>query len=312
MAKEGMAPPSVMVNHFLSPLCQNGFSGVQPVIDYENDDNLSDEELLSLPAERVPALSRLWSVRAGFLFYKQMVELAAERSGYARPATLFHDQDPRRKEREEEERRRALHAFEIAMEEIRDHADRILLRIDEQEHEIRKRREELEARALYLHDGRRVWVDRTQFRDDSGAVLGGRDHAEATALARERPDAATWAEREQIRTWQEKTDRLRENVLKERDGQGGTAGAQDRLTQYEKELQANVEQRHAQVASAPVDYGDPDYTGLLVPSVQPAFNAAAPGTVARELKDEEKKTETASADNNRVFRLPGQGGPKPC
>ena len=153
-------------------------------------------------------------------------------------------------------------------------------------------------------------MDGGQFRDDSGAVLGGRDHAEASALAREHPDAATWAEREQIRVWQEKTDRLREKVEKERGGQGDAAGAQGRLTQYEKELQANVEQRHAQVASAPVDYGDPDYRSLLVPSAQPAFNAAAPGALAPEL-DEEKKTESASADNKRVFRLPGQGTPKP-
>jgi hypothetical protein len=288
-----------------------GSLGVQPVIDYENDDNLSDEELLNLPSDSLPVLSRVWAVRSGLLFYKQMVELAAERSGNARTFMLFHDQDPRRKEREEEERRRARLALEVAMQEIRDHADRILLRIDEQENEIRKRREKLEARALQLHDGRLVWVDGARFRDDSGTVLEGRDHAEAAALAHDRPDTATWAERDEIRISQEKMDRLRENVQKERDGQGDTAGVQDRLTQYEKELQADVEQRHAQVASAPVDYGDPDYTDLLVPSAQPAFTAAAQGTAAPEL-NEEKKTESASADNKRVFRSPGQGTPKPC
>jgi len=45
------------------------------------------------------------------------------------------------------------------MEEVRDHADRPLLRIDEQQHEIEKRRREVEGRALQLHDGRRFWLD---------------------------------------------------------------------------------------------------------------------------------------------------------
>ena len=46
--------------------------------------------------------------------------LAAERSGNAPDFILFHDRDPRVKHREEEERRRALLAYEHAMQEVRD------------------------------------------------------------------------------------------------------------------------------------------------------------------------------------------------
>ena len=92
------------------------------MVDYENSDDLPDEKLLSIPAERLPALSRVWSVRASAAHMKDMLELAAERSGNARPKMLFHDRDPRARHREEEERRRALLAYQAAMEEVRDHA----------------------------------------------------------------------------------------------------------------------------------------------------------------------------------------------
>jgi hypothetical protein len=244
------------------------------MVDYDKEDNLSDVELLNT-ATPERSLSRLWAMRAGSRYQKEMTELAAEHSGNARSFMLFHDQDPRAKHRAEEERRRALLAYEHAMQEVRDHADRILLRIDEQQHEIEKRRKELEGRALHLNDGRRFWVDGDHFRDDSGAILQGWDHEEATALAREHPNAATWAQRQEIREQGEEIKRLKQQVLAERErgGEGNPAAAEGRLTGYEKELQAQMEQRHDEIASSPVDYGDPDYMTVL--SSQPAFNEAA-------------------------------------
>jgi hypothetical protein len=272
------------------------------VIDYENDDNLPDEELLNIPADHLPMLSRVWAVRSGLLYYKQMVELAAERSGNARPSMLFHDSDPRAKRREDEERRRALLAFEAQMAEIREQADRLLLRIDEQQHEIEKRRRELEGRALHLNDGRRVWTDGDRYRDDGGAVLQGRDHVEAEALARAHPDAATWAEHENIRASAEATQRIKEKVLAARDGQAAPDEAKQQLSQYEKEFQCDVEKHGAELIAAPVAYGDADYTDLL--TTQPAFNAAALADGAPGAEADRKETETASAANNRTLRLP--------
>jgi hypothetical protein len=280
------------------------------MVDYDKEDNLSDVELLNA-ATPERSLSRLWAMRTGSRYQKEMTELAAERSGNARSFMLFHDQDPRAKHRAEEERRRALLAYEYSMQEIRDHADRILLRIDEQQHEIEKRRRELEGRALHLHDGRRFWIDGGQFRDDSGAILQGRDHEEAANLASAHPDAPTWTERENIRAAAEDIKRIKEKVLAEREraGEGDPAAAQDRLTGYEKELQAQMEQRRSQMASSAVDYGDPDYREML--SSQPAFNEAA-NADAPVRRADKKETETASADNKRPLRTPGQGAPKPC
>jgi hypothetical protein len=277
----------------------------------EADDDIPEDEVLNVPTDSISSLSHTWAVRSGLLYQKQITELAAEHSGNARTFMLFHDQDPRAKHRAEEERRRALLAYEQAMQEVRDHADRILLRIDEQEHEIEKRRKELEGRALHLHDGRRFWIDGEQFRDDSGAILQGRDHAEAANLASSHPDAPTWTERENIRAAAEDIKRIKEKVLAEREraGEGDPAAAQDRLTGYEKELQAQMEQRRSQIASSPVNYGDPDYREML--SSQPAFNEAAHADAPVPQADK-KETEAASADNKRPLRLTGQGAPKPC
>jgi hypothetical protein len=272
-----------------------------------SDEDIPENKLLDMPSEGIAGLSRVWIMRSGLIYQKLMTELAAERSGNARPFMLFPDRDP--KHREEEERRRALLAYEQAMQEVRDHADRLLLRLDEQQHEIDRRRKEMEGRALHLHDGRRVWIDGDQYRDDEGFVLQGRDFDEADALAHQHPDAATWAERKRLQKWQEDTDRLREKVVHEREGEGDPEAAQQQLKGYENELEAQMEERRKEIASAPVDYGDADYTGLLVPSSSLAFNAAAAGEVS-SLRVERKETDSASADNHRVSRPPTQTGPK--
>lgn len=274
------------------------------------DDDISEDELLNIPSDNISSLSRLWAMRSGLLYRKQMDELAAERAGTAPPFMLFPGRDPRAKLREEdEERRRARLAWEQAMQEVRDHADRLLLRLDEQQQEIDRRRREIEGRALHLHDGRRVWIDGDRYRDDAGAILQDGDHQEAQSLARQHPDAASWAEKEKLRQWQEGTDRLREKVLKERVGEGDPEAAEQRLSGYEKELQNQMEQRRTEIAVAPVDYGDADYSDMLVPSPQPAFNAAASGGNSPPQPDK-KETDAASAGNGVTIRRTGQRAPK--
>jgi hypothetical protein len=274
------------------------------------DDDIPENELLSIPSDSLSGLPRLSTRRAVLLYQNEMAELAAELAGTARPLMLFPDRAPRAKQQhEEEERRRALLAYEAAMQEVRDHADRLLLRLDEQQHEIERRRTELEGRALQLHDGRRVWIDGDQYRNDSGVILQGSDHQVAETLARQHPDAATWAERTRIDQQAQDIKRLRDRVIAERDHPGSDPEqSQQRLSQYEQELQLNSDQRRDVLKSSPVEYGDPDYMSLT--SV-PAFNAAAPGALVDEA-EEKKTTESASADNKRSLRPQGQGGPKLC
>ena len=100
--------------------------------------------------------------------------------------------------------------------------------------------------------------------------------------------------------------RLRARVEAERDAPGGdSAHSQQRLSDYERESQAGIDQRHGNIVSSFADYSDTDYMGL---TSRYAFNAAAPGTpVAEEVED--KKTEAASAAN-RLVRIQGLGVPK--
>jgi hypothetical protein len=155
-----------------------------------DEDDIPDSELLNLPASAIPPLSRLWAVRSGLIYQKQMTELAAERNGLARPAMLFDD--PQRRDHKTSD-------FDRMMEEIRERTDRLLVSIEDYQNEIENRRRENEKKALHMHDDRHVYDDGHHFRDEYGNLLHGSDLTEAQALYRAHPDASTWASHEQTR-----------------------------------------------------------------------------------------------------------------
>ena len=100
---------------------------------------------------------------------------------------LFPGQSPEEKRRREEEEARR--RYVQAMLDIQQRSDRLLAAIEFRENEIDQHRQEIEDRALKLHDGRRVYFDGTGYRDETGRVLAGSDATEAEVLHRERPDA---------------------------------------------------------------------------------------------------------------------------
>ena len=254
-----------------------------------DDDDIPDSELLNLPASAILPLSRLWALRSGLIYQKQMTELAAERNGLARPVMLFDD--PHRKEHKD---------FDRMLEEIRERSDRLLVSIEDYQNEIDNRRRENEKKALHMHDGRHVYVDGQHFRDEYGNILHGSDLTEARALYREHPDASTWASHEQIREQAEEAEKLKQKVLDERAGASDPQRANDRLTDYEQDLHQQMEQRHTEMAAHPVDYGDASLSELTATSIV-AFNAAAAGeneTPAPVARD----TETETADNKQTPR----------
>ena len=216
---------------------------------------------------------------------------------------IFRDQDPCVK-RQREERRAAQE-----MKDYLDRSDRLLARIDEHERVIAKRRQEIEDNALKLHDGRRVYIDGNQYRDENGNILSGSARDEAAELHRGNPQASTWQEKKDIDDRYAEAERLRQKVLADREaaGRGGDiTAANDKLTADEKEFTAQVEARAAQ---APTDYmaayGD-DY--LL--STVPAFTKAA--SASRETTEQPTDTETESttADAKKAPQPFGQGALK--
>jgi hypothetical protein len=278
-----------------------------------DDDDLTDDQLLEMPTEALPGdLSRLWTARAAAIHNREFNELVAELTGASSShLMIFRDQDPRLKlQREEEAQRRAAQE----MQDYIERSNRLLTRIDEQERVIEKRRHEIEDNALKLHDGRRVYVDGNQYRDENGNILQGSARDEAAELHRGSPQASTWQEKKDIDDRYAEAERLRQKVLQDRDAAsrgGDISAANDKLTADEKEFSSQVEARAAQ---APTDYGSSDYMAAYGDDYQmstvPAFTKAA--STSRETSEQPTETETESttADAKKAPQPFGQGALK--
>jgi len=279
----------------------------------DDDDNLTDDQLLEMPTEGMPGdLSRLWAVRANASHTREFNEMIAELTGASSShRMIFSDQDPVVKRRlEEEAQRRAAQE----MQDYMDRSDCLLARIDDQERVIAKRRQEIEDNALKLHDGRRVYVDGIQYRDENGNILSGNARDEAAELHRGNPQASTWQQKKDIDDQYAAEERLRQKVLADRDAVsrgGDVTAASDNLTAEEKEFTAQVE---AKAAQAPTDYGSSnymaDYGDEFQISTVPAFTKAA--SAARETDEQASETESQSATvgAKKASQPSGQGALK--
>ena len=276
----------------------------------DDDEDLTDDQLLEMPTQAMPGdLSRLWAKRANVIYNRELNELVAELTGASGShRMIFPDQDPVAKRRREEE------AARRAAQEMQDYferSNRLLARIDEQERVIAKRRQEIEDNALKLHDGRRVYVDGNQYRDENGNILTGSARDEAAGLHRGNPQASTWQQKTDIDDRYAEAKRLREQVLQDREaaGRGGeVSAANDKLNADEKEFAAQVEARAQQ---PPTDYGSSDYMAAYGDEYQistvPAFTKAAKQTGPQT----DKETETETAQTKTAPQPSGQGAPKP-
>jgi hypothetical protein len=271
----------------------------------DDDDGLTDDQILDLPMQVMPGdLSRLFSARANIVHEREFKEFILELHGGSSRHLMFPDQDPvAKRQREEEARRRAVQE----MQDYEDRSARLLARIDEQERVIAKRRKEIEDNAIKLHDGRRVYVDGSQYRNEQGRVLEGRDRDEAAALHCEKPNASTWQDRQTTIEEADELKRLKQKVLKDRDAAergGDVSAANDKLTAEEKEFTQQVEVRAAQ---APTDYGSSDYTTAYGDDYQmstvPAFTKAAQQTGQQT----DNQTETETAQTKIAPQPTGQG-----
>ncbi|PYX81396.1 MAG: hypothetical protein DMG70_19635 [Acidobacteria bacterium] len=125
-------------------------------------------------------------------------------------------------------------------------------------------------------------------------MLTGADEAEAARQHEYRPDASTWAQKQDTEPRAEDAQRLKEKILQDREsGQGTTEEASRKLSGYEQEYHDRIEARAQQ---APADFGSGDYMADYVPSTVPAFNAAANPVsheAIRKLTDDDSGTQTA-------------------
>ena len=271
-------------------------------------DNLPETELLALPGQAIPSgrLTAFFTRRAEILREHDLDVMMIERSGNsARHFLTFADTDPRLRQRREEHERRRAWLAEHELLEYRQRTDRLLAQIELQQRAIEKRRKEIDDNAIHLRDGRRVYVDGDQYRDEQGRILAGSDRHEAAAQHRLHPEASTWEQKQEIERRAEELRRLHEKVLKDREGGEGTPEEkQQRLSGYEKEFAEKVTARQAEMGAvaaggrdAVPDYGSADYMAELgdeykVSSV-PAFTTAAVGgdqTLTAERKDTEAET----------------------
>lgn len=270
----------------------------------DDPETMPDDALLAMPGEAIPAgrLTAFFSRRAAVLQQREMDEMMLELSGNsARHFVIFAEMDPRlRQLREDDERRREWQEREEQREYNR-RTERLLAQIEAQQQAIEIRRKDIENRALRLKDGRKAFVDGSQYRDEWGNVLEGNDRDEAVAEHALHPDASTWNEREQAIRDAEEAQRLKDKILQDRDGQGATADKAAKLTTYEQEFKDKIEARAAQTLP---DYGGDEFQLSSVP----AFTDAA--FASHETIDQPADREGEREDSKKTLRPAGSGALK--
>jgi hypothetical protein len=272
--------------------------------DEDDPGNVPESELLSLPANAIPAeFWRMWARRGEVIQQQNRDELALERAGdSSRHLMITAEDDPREKQKREERNRREQFA-------LFERQERLLAAIEEQQIELEKRRREIEDNALRLRDGRRAYVDGNVYRDEQGRVLSGADEADAARAHAYQPNASSWQEKQQADEQAGQLRRLKENIIRDRDQGLDPGQAAARLAGYEKEFNDQVQKSAAQAAPA---YGGADYMADLgdeyTISTVPAFTQAA----RSEAKEQPARKDTDVTEAKSALRpASGPGGLKP-
>jgi hypothetical protein len=237
-------------------------------------DTLPEAELLVIPEQNIPAglLAAIWERTAAVKERKEAADSVLGRDDRQQRAVESKEHERQRR------REQAFERFEATMRDVQQRSDRLAERIAEQEILARDRLRQIDARAIVLKDGRRIFVGQNgDYLNVQGGAIEGKDRDEARALHKQNPRVATWAERtdaeqqyEQTRQLREKVQKLHEHAGKE-DGEGlsaeeleaKTKDYDSRLSGYEKEFQRQTEDRtaalsgHQQITDD--TYGGADY-----------------------------------------------------
>jgi hypothetical protein len=265
-----------------------------------DEEDAPDDKLLTMPETE----DRLQSSRRSILGHEhQMAELYAEQNGTSRPSMLLPWSTPHEKQRLEEKHRREQLAFEQLLREVAERQDRLLEQIEHEQAAINEKRREIDDNAIRLRDGRRAYLDGDRFRDEHGVMLTGADEAEAARQHEYRPDASTWAAKQEIERRAAEVQKLYDKMLAE-SGQGTPEQQIAHLDGYEKEFAAKVQ------APPVADYGGGDYMSDYQLSSAPAFNDASGVAKAAAPKPKEDDSESVTADVKKPPQPFGQRGMK--
>ncbi|MCZ7641500.1 MAG: hypothetical protein M5U33_00465 [Pseudorhodoplanes sp.] len=247
----------------------------------ENDEELTDSELLSLPGESIKPgrLSSFFARRSALVSQRNLDQTWLELSGApVRRVMLFGEQDPRkRQEREDEERRRAWFAYEREMDAVRAREDRLLAYIGEQQERNRERLEDIERRTI--RPARRTPRVRRR-RRLCGRVRPGTDGRRSQGSPRgtcQTPGRCDRAGERAALRQQEELERLRREIEERRAARAAANDAalseseraaklkteQEALTANEKKFQEIADKSYAAIVSKPDSVADAYSTDYL-------------------------------------------------
>ena len=203
------------------------------------------------------------------------------------------------------------------MQDVQDRAQRLMERVEEEERRAQERRHEIDERAIRLHDGRLVYTDGDNFRDEKGRVLAGSDRDEAAG--RSRAGDATWREKtnverqvDALHRLQEKVGRFQNNVSREtydnvkpENADKTASAANAELAGYEKEFQSNMKGKGE---GAVQDYGSADYSGFKTTSYAAAIDPGAAKTLRTDFAPASDGT---APDGLKTAKAPVTSAPAP-
>jgi len=179
----------------------------------DDDPSLSDAELLDMPEQNLPAgiLHRLRSRRDNARLRKATQdEYILQQRGQKTKAELDAG--------DASEYLLVFEQFQETMKDIRYREDLLLAQIEREEKLVRERLEDIDRRAIRLHDGRRAYVGSNRdYLDEHGTVLQGADEDEARRKHADNPNAATWDERASAKEQHEALLQMRKEIFEARE-----------------------------------------------------------------------------------------------
>jgi len=159
-------------------------------------------------------------------------------------------------------------------------------RLEEERRDTLKHLQEIDDRAIKLHDGRRAYVDGSEYRDKNGIFLRGADRDEADRLRAR--NASTWTEESSYEKLRTDEVRLMHDLRKDRQELDELAHDGSGLSDTDrgknlKEVQALVEKREKEAKDLTNSYSE-DYTAYEAssdrasrPAISGQFAAATKG-----------------------------------
>lgn len=222
---------------------------------------MSDQELLSLPESNVPSakLELFLSLRSA-LERKRIEDLVGEnmpgRDGSRRTGHKPQDE-------EQEETEFTLLQYVSAMDDLGVREDRLFQEVLEEHRQTLQRLQEIDDRAIKLHDGRRAYVDGDNYRDRAGDYMRSADKDEADRL--KTGTSSTWAEKSEYENKKDAEARLLRDMEQDKEKLDANRNGAENLTGHERAARLAEEEaiaaRHEKEAADLANTYSSDYGG---------------------------------------------------